>query len=96
MLIKASNRAKYEKGEEKIMERAFVVYRNAIMRLNSVARKCSKSKATLKRRIDGTNVNGVGHKKNFDRIADFQNEVKMTDIFHPLTKHTVCFHYYLY
>jgi len=55
------------------MERAFVVYRNAIMRLNSVARKCN-SKATLKRRIDGTNVNGVGH-KNFDRIADFQNEV---------------------
>jgi len=45
------------------MERAVVVYRNTLMRLNSIARICYNSKATLKRRIDGTNVNGVGQKK---------------------------------
>jgi len=47
------------------MERADVVYRNATVRLNSVARICYNSKQSLKRRIDGTNVNGVEHNNDF-------------------------------
>jgi hypothetical protein len=57
------------------METAGVVYRNSIMLLNSVARICYHSKQTLKRRMDGTKVNGAGHKKFFGRPAEFRNEV---------------------
>jgi len=95
MLIKASKRAKYEKGEEKIVERTLVVYRNAIMRLNSVARKCCNSKPTLTRRIDGTDVIGA-HKKNSTELLISKTKFKVINIFHHVTKHTLCFHYYLF
>ena len=58
-----SNRGKYGTWEEQTMERALAAYRNGDMGLNCAARNYSVHKATLNRRIDGTNLNAVGHKK---------------------------------
>jgi hypothetical protein len=58
-----SNRGKYGTWEEQTMKRALAAYRSGDMALNCAARNDSVQKATLKRRIDGTNLNAVGHKK---------------------------------
>jgi hypothetical protein len=41
-------------------------------------------KATLKRRIDGTNINAVGHKQLFGRTADLPEEVETDLVNHVL------------
>jgi hypothetical protein len=71
-----ANRGKYGTWEEQTMERALAAYRNGDMALNCAARNYSVQKGTLKRRIDGTNLNAVGHKKLFGRTADLPEEVE--------------------
>jgi hypothetical protein len=66
------------------------------MRLNSVARICYNSKATLKRRIVVTNANGVGHKNFLAHLLTSKTKFKAINIFQQLTKCTEYFHYYLH
>jgi hypothetical protein len=70
--------------EEKMMERALAACRNGDMGLNCAARPYSVQKANLKRRIDGTNVNTVGHKQLFGRTADLPKEVETDLVNHVL------------
>jgi hypothetical protein len=70
-----SNRGKYGTWEEEIMDRALATYRNGDMGLNCAARPYSVPKATLKRRIYGTNINAVEHKQLFGRTVDVPEEV---------------------
>jgi hypothetical protein len=60
-----------------MMEREFAAYRNGDMRLNCAARTYIVPKATLKRRIDGTNINAVGHKQLLGRTADLLKKLKI-------------------
>jgi hypothetical protein len=71
-----SNRGKYGTWEEQTMERALAAYRNGDMALNCAARNYSVPKKTLKRRIDGSNLNAVGHKQFFGCTADLPEEVE--------------------
>jgi hypothetical protein len=59
-----------------MMERALPAYRNGDMGLNCAAQTYSVPKATLKGRIDGTNINTVGHKQLFGRTAHLPEEVE--------------------
>ena len=67
-----------------MMERALAAYRNGDMGLNCAARPYSVPKATLNRRIDGTNINAVGHKELFGRTADLPEEVEIDLVNHEL------------
>ena len=78
------NRDKYGTWEEEMMERALAAYRNGDMGLNCAARPYSVPKATLKRRIDGTNINAVGHTQLFGRTADLPEEVETDLVNHVL------------
>jgi hypothetical protein len=70
--------------EKEMMERALAAYRNGDMGLNCAARTYIVPKATLKRRIDGTNINAVGHKQLFGRTADLPEEVENDLVSHVL------------
>jgi hypothetical protein len=62
---------------------ALAAYRNGDMELNCAARTYSVTKATMKRRIDGTNINAVGKKQLFGRTADLHEKVE-TDLVNPV------------
>jgi hypothetical protein len=70
--------------EKKMMERELAAYRNGDMGLNCAAGTCSVPKATLKRLIDGTNINAVGHKQLFGRTAGLPEEVETDLVSHVL------------
>ncbi|XP_069705674.1 uncharacterized protein [Periplaneta americana] len=65
-----SKRGKYGAWEEGMMERAIISYRNGDQGLNAAAKTYNVPKATLKRRLDGTNVNAIHHIQAFGRTLD--------------------------
>ena len=71
------NRGKYGTWEEQTMERALAAYRNGDMALNCAARNYSVQKATLKRRIDGTNLTAGGQKILSDAPLTCLKKLKM-------------------
>jgi hypothetical protein len=85
------NGGKYGTWEEEMIERALAAYRNGDMGLNCAARTYSVSKETLKRRIDGTNVNTVRHKQLFGRSAHLPEEVETDLVNHVLQLEEIYF-----
>ena len=59
-----------------MMERALAAYRNGDMGLNCAARTYSVPKATMKRRIDGVNINVIESKQSFGRSVDLPDEIE--------------------
>jgi hypothetical protein len=72
-----TNRGKCGTWDEQIMERALAAYCNGDMGLNFAARTYNVPKATLKRRIDVTNINAVGHKSRSSAPLTGLTKLKM-------------------
>lgn len=80
----SAQKRKYGTWESENMERALSSYRNGVMGLNEAARTFSVPKATLKRRIDGTNNVAKEGNKNFGRCVDLPKEVEEDLVKHIL------------
>jgi hypothetical protein len=72
-----SNRGKYGTWDEEIMEKALAAYRNGDVGLNCKARTYSVPKATLKRQIDGKNINAVGPNGCSDELLTCPKQLKL-------------------
>lgn len=66
------------------MKRALAVFRNGNMNLRKAATTYKVPKATLKRRLDGKNINAVEHKKHFGRSVDLPEELEEDLVKHIL------------
>ncbi|XP_030759182.1 tigger transposable element-derived protein 6-like [Sitophilus oryzae] len=79
-----TERAKYVKWSEQNMNEALIAFQNGAAVLNEIARRYKVPKATLKRRIDDTNMNVHGSEKKFGRAADLPPELEEEIVTHAL------------
>jgi hypothetical protein len=73
MFQNVSKRGKYGDWKAYMMEQA---YRNGDTDLNAASRTYNDPKATLKRRVDGGNINVVNHVQAFGRSIDLPKETE--------------------
>lgn len=75
---------KYGKWGEEDMDRAMTAFRNGDAGLNEVARIYNVPKATLRRRLLGTNVYAKGSEQRFGRCTDLDSEMEKDLVSHIL------------